>query len=114
MSVSIPALTVAASFAGAAATLCSSSLTEYIKARFGRRPQAEDLSNKSHDQLQEDLAGERALTGALRMEVATARANEDVWRSRFYVLEKENIDLVKQKADLEISLNAVLRGGLTK
>lgn len=89
-------------------------LTEWAKARFGRRTQRVDESNKSHDQLQEDLAAERAKNKELEMLLAASRLSEDIYRERTRTAVQENVELIKKVGALEVDLQAVLRGSLTK
>lgn len=89
-------------------------VTEWAKARFGRRTQKLDEANKSHDQLQEDLAAERTKIENLETRLAKSQAIEDGYRESMRALVAENVALVKKNGEMESNLRDVLKGGLTK
>jgi len=75
-------------------------VTEWAKARFGRRTQKLDETHKSHDQLQEDLAAERTKIENLETRLAKSQAIEDGYRESMRTL-------------VESALHDVLKGSLT-
>lgn len=96
------------------AAIVSPYVTEWARSRFGRRGQRAEEANKSHDQLQEDLAAERERSQNLEVLLAASRASEDNYRESMRTLVKENVELVRKNGALESDLRDVLKGGLMK